>query len=76
MFNQCPGQDRRKARAENIICVHCGYTAEIFSDEIQVKCPQCKNLIYKERLPVCVDWCKAARECVGEEKYKQLRGGK
>jgi len=76
MFNQCPGQDGRKAVAESIVCAQCGYEAEIFSDEIQVQCPQCKNLICKERLPSCVNWCKAAKECVGEERYKQLRGKK
>ena len=74
MFNQCPGQDSRKAQAESIICANCGYVAEIFSDEIQVKCSKCKHLICKERLPTCVNWCKAARECIGEEKYKQLKG--
>ena len=74
MFNKCPGQDSRKANAENITCADCGYVAEIFSDEIKVACPRCKNLICKERLPSCVDWCKAARECVGEEKFKQLKG--
>ena len=74
MFNQCPGQDSRKAKAENIMCANCGYVAEIFSDEIKVSCPRCKNLICKERLPSCVDWCQAARECIGEEKYKKLKG--
>ncbi len=75
MFNQCPGQDSRKASAETIICPGCGYAAEIFSDEIKVVCPRCKNLICKERLPTCLDWCQAARECIGEEKFKQLKGG-
>jgi hypothetical protein len=74
MFNSCPGQDSRKTKVENIICSKCGYAAEIFSDEIKVVCPGCKNLICKERLPSCVDWCKAARECIGEEKWKQIRG--
>jgi hypothetical protein len=76
MLNQCPGQDRRKATAENIICANCGYPAEIFSDEIKVVCPKCKNLICKDRLPSCLDWCKAARECIGEERYKQLMGSR
>lgn len=74
MINSCPGQDRRKVKPESLICVHCGYVAEIFSDEIQAQCAQCKHLISKKRLPACVEWCKAARECVGEEKYKQIRG--
>ncbi len=74
MYNRCPGQDSRKAQVENIVCVHCGYVAEIFSDEIEVTCSKCRNIITKENLPSCVDWCKAARECIGEEKYKQLKG--
>ncbi|MFA6357817.1 MAG: phosphohydrolase [Candidatus Omnitrophota bacterium] len=75
MLNKCPGQDERKARAENIICSNCGYLAEIFSDEIQVNCPKCKNLISKELLPSCIDWCKAARECIGEQRWRKLQGG-
>ena len=76
MFNKCPGQNSFKASVESITCVECGYVAEIFSDEIKLVCPRCRNLICKERLPTCVDWCKAARECVGEERYKQLKGGR
>ena len=74
MFNQCPGQDSRKAKAESIICTNCGYVAEIFSDEIKVACPRCKNLICRERLPSCVDWCKADRECIGEENWNKIKG--
>jgi len=75
MKNICPGQDRRNVKAELLSCPDCGYQVEIFSDEIGVKCPQCRNLVCRQRLPSCVDWCKSARECIGEEKYKQLRGG-
>jgi HD superfamily phosphohydrolase YqeK len=75
-MNKCPGQDSRKAQAESITCINCGYLAEIFSDEIKVKCPKCKHLICKERLPSCVDWCKAAKECIGEANYKLYAEGK
>ncbi len=74
-MNKCPGQDSRKAEAESITCINCGYVTEIFSDEIKVKCSECKNLIYKQRLPSCLDWCKAAKDCVGEEKWNELKGG-
>jgi hypothetical protein len=67
-MNKCPGQDKRKVVSESIICSSCGYLAEIFSDEIRVICSRCKNLIYKERLPTCLDWCKAARECRGTDR--------
>jgi hypothetical protein len=76
MIQKCPGQDDRNIKSENIRCPDCGYQAEIFSDEIKVKCPKCKGLICRDRLPSCVDWCKAAKECIGEEKWKKLKGGK
>jgi len=47
----------------------------MFSDELKVHCPKCKNDIFRRRLPSCVDWCKYARECLGPEKWKQLKGG-
>jgi hypothetical protein len=70
MINKCPGQDKRNIKAENIKCPDCGYSLEIFSDEVNVKCPRCNSLVCRERLPSCVDWCKHARECVGEKAYK------
>lgn len=73
MINRCPGQDNRKAQAENIACLHCGYLAEIFSDEVKIICPGCRHPIYRKRLPSCLNWCKAACECVGEAKYKQFK---
>jgi len=74
MIAKCPRQDGRNIKAETLVCPDCGYAIEIFSDEIKVRCPRCKNLICKTRLPSCVDWCKSARECIGEEKWEQLKG--
>ena len=76
MINKCPGQDERNIKAEPIKCASCGYLAEIFSDEARVRCPGCKGFIFKDRLPSCVDWCKGAGECIGETRWKQLKGGK
>lgn len=72
MKNKCPGQDDRNIKAEVINCPDCGYRVEIFSDEIKVRCPKCKGLVCRDRLPSCVDWCKAARECIGEDKWREL----
>lgn len=69
MIPKCPGQDSRNLKAEILICTNCGYKVEIFSDEAKVVCPKCKNLVCRQRLPSCVDWCRYARECVGEENY-------
>lgn len=65
----CPGQDDRDIKAKIIACPDCGYKVEIFSDEIHVKCPKCKSLVFNEILPSCVDWCKYAKECVGKQFY-------
>ena len=73
MNNKCPGQNGRNLKVETIACSNCGYKVEIFSDETKVTCPKCKNLACRERLPSCIDWCKFAKECIGEEKYKQIK---
>lgn len=75
MILKCPGQDKRDIKAEIIKCPDCGYGIEIFSDEIKISCPNCKSLACRARLPTCADWCKFAKLCVGEEKWKLLKGG-
>jgi ribosomal protein S27E len=74
MMNKCPGQDDRNLKIEKICCLECGRETEIFSDEIKVMCPKCKAIICRSRLPSCIDWCKAARQCLGEKKWKELKG--
>ena len=65
---KCPGQDDRNIKAEDIHCPECGFMMEIFSDEIKARCPKCKAVVLRQRLPSCIEWCKAARECIGETK--------
>lgn len=66
MNPKCPGQDKRNIEARNIICQHCGYSIEIFSDEFKISCPGCKKTVYQQVMPSCIEWCKSAAECVGE----------
>jgi ribosomal protein S27E len=74
MSLRCPGQDFRWLRVELYKCPNCGTEEEIFSNETKVKCHGCGEWIYKEKLPSCIDWCSAARECLGEERWKQMQG--
>jgi len=72
MFDKCP----RAAgiRTPTIItkkCPECGREVEIFSNEMQTRCSNCGFTIYND-LESCVQWCKYAIECVGEELYKKL----
>jgi NADH pyrophosphatase NudC (nudix superfamily) len=72
MLDRCPG-------AVNLItptltikkCPRCGEEVEVFSNDISVKCSRCGFLVYNE-IESCIQWCKYARECVGEETYNKL----
>ncbi len=68
---QCPGSSTRNLTADIIACPACGNEVEIFSDETRRRCSACKEMVYRERLPSCVDWCPSARECIGEERWRK-----
>lgn len=73
MYERCPG-------ANNILmptikikrCPECGEEVEVVSSDMQTSCPECGFIIYND-LITCVQWCKYAEECVGEEVYDRLR---
>lgn len=69
----CPGSQKfRQPQPENIKCSACGQEVEIWTDEIQVICPNCKNTILRQDEGAsCLDWCKYAKECVGEKTYNK-----
>ncbi len=70
---KCPGADGRFLRVGIYKCANCGYEVEIFSDEEMVLCPKCKNKVYREKAPSCIDWCKYASQCIGEERWLELK---
>jgi len=55
-------------------CPNCGSEVEIFSDETRAKCHNCREYVYKDNVPSCIEWCSKARECLGEERWKALKG--
>ena len=73
MYNKCPGQDIRDLRVSVHKCPNCGAEVEIFSDEMRVKCHKCGQYVHREKVPSCIEWCSSARECLGEERWKQLK---
>jgi NADH pyrophosphatase NudC (nudix superfamily) len=72
MSSKCPGSDMRNITAGIYKCPKCGYDVEIFSDEARRRCSQCKEYVYKQETPSCIQWCKSARQCLGEEKWKSV----
>ncbi len=73
-MDKCPGREKN-LRAKIIKCPNCSYAIEFFSDELKRICPSCKKEVLQEKLPVCIDWCKHARECLGDRLFKELKSG-
>lgn len=75
----CPGARRfRQPSPEIIKCSSCSAEAEIWTDEVRTTCPKCKNKVTRKTGQNCLDWCKYAKECVGEQvynKYMKSRDG-
>lgn len=70
MILECPGSGKFKhPHPEEIKCPSCGEALEIWTDEVQAKCPGCKKTVIREQGQSCLDWCKYARECVGDQAY-------
>jgi DNA-directed RNA polymerase subunit RPC12/RpoP len=71
-LNKCPGQDARNVTATTYPCPKCGASVEIFSDEQRRRCPKCKTMVFTQEAPTCAKWCKAAQECLGQERYYRM----
>jgi hypothetical protein len=69
----CPGSlEIRTPYPEEIICYWCDAVSEIWSDESEIICRKCGRTISRGMKPTCIEWCTAARECIGTEKYEKL----
>ena len=76
MFSNCPGSGL--VRTPTIMlktCPQCGERIEMFSNELQTQCTRCGQTVFDD-IASCVQWCKWARECVGDELYNRLTAGK
>lgn len=71
MIFNCPGSKKFKQPEPRLLqCPSCRGEIEIWTDEIQAVCPKCKNTIMRQPEGAsCLDWCKYAKECVGDQVY-------
>ena len=53
------------------VCPQCGHEIELFSIDTQMACEHCGFVAYNDTLS-CVQWCKYAKQCVGEEMYDYM----
>ncbi|MDD1678806.1 MAG: hypothetical protein LUO93_06430 [Methanomicrobiales archaeon] len=72
MFDHCPGGAQLRTPTLSIKrCPQCGEEIEIFSNELKASCGRCGFVIYND-LQTCIQWCRYARECLGEETYRRM----
>lgn len=70
MHTVCPGAKLvRQPQPELFDCPNCGAEVEIWTDEIRRKCPRCKTVVMRYQDQSCLEWCKLAETCVGQEAY-------
>lgn len=73
-FKRCPGSTAfSQPKIELVRCPHCGGDAEVWSDEAEGKCAQCGKPVCRTTAQSCVDWCKYARECLGDAAHKRYQ---
>ncbi len=72
MLNKCPGSlGFSQPHPEYIKCPFCSYEIEIFSDEASAVCAKCKKTVFRQTDQTCLDWCRYAKQCVGEKAYEK-----
>ena len=75
MPDHCPGAANFRTPTLAIKkCPQCGEEVELFSNDISVKC-SCGFVVYND-IESCIQWCKHAKECVGDEMYNKLMAQK
>jgi hypothetical protein len=76
LLDHCPGAANLKTPTLSIRkCPQCGEEVELFSNDISVKCSSCGFTVYND-IESCIQWCRHAKECVGEETYTRLMARK
>ena len=73
MLDKCPGSAGVRTPTLKIReCPECGNEIEIFSNEKKAKCGNCGFVVYND-IASCIEWCRYAKECVGEEKLRKAK---
>lgn len=67
----CPTPDRKNLRVGLYKCPNCGTEVQIFSDELGIRCYHCGEMVDRNIVPACIEWCALARQCLGEERWKR-----
>jgi len=77
MIFSCPGSQKfKQPYPETMKCARCDRDIEIWSDENAAVCSCCGNRTARKTKQSCIDWCKDAKLCIGEDSYNKYIGNK
>jgi transposase len=70
----CPGAAGLRGTPTLTIktCPNCGADVELFSIDRKVACDQCGFVVHNS-IQSCIQWCKYAESCFGEEMVRKYR---
>lgn len=72
MIFNCPGSEKfKQPHPESVKCPKCASDVEIWTDEYDAVCPKCKSRVTRQSGQSCLDWCKYAKECLGNKAYDE-----
>ena len=73
----CPGSKLLRQPAPELYpCPNCGTEVEIWTDEFKRTCPSCRKTVLRPGGMSCLDWCKFAKDCVGEATYESYQSNR
>ena len=74
-ISQCPGQDKRFWRPDDIFespCPACGAAIEFWKDDVRRRCRGCGATAANPRFDMgCAAWCKFAEQCLGAPSVRE-----
>lgn len=71
-FRPCPGSGAfTQPKPDVVACPGCAADVEIWSDEATGQCGKCGRVVIRTETQSCVDWCRFARNCLGDQKFKE-----
>jgi HD superfamily phosphodiesterase len=73
----CPGsKNLKQPKPEIFTCSNCGEEVEIWTDEIKGTCLSCGKVAMRKNAMSCLEWCKMAADCVGEDTFNKYVNNK
>lgn len=60
----CPGLSQfMRPTPSYFKCLNCQGDVEIWSDEQEASCPHCGNVVSRDKIQSCLEWCEFADKC-------------